>query len=247
MRPASRAPAVATALLVLAVAAHAATGAGTRAWAYAGFVAVGAAVVAGLDRLVAFTPAGLWAGTGLAVVHVLGGLVDLGGVRLYDAWVVEGVLRTDQAVHLAGTVVVTHLCRQALRRLAAPTTGAVALATVAALMACGVGALNELVEFALAGAPGAAIGDAANTGWDLAFNAAGALSVVTWVAVGEAAGVQKPRSAASRAAARRPSPSTSTSAPRRPVANSTSSPTGPRTVTSAAAPRAGRATAPPTR
>ncbi|MEY2397450.1 MAG: hypothetical protein QOJ00_624, partial [Actinomycetota bacterium] len=53
---------------------------------------------------------------------------------------------------------------------------------VAALMACGLGGLNELVEFLFGlGNPHLHAGGLENTGWDLAFNLVGAVIGAAWL------------------------------------------------------------------
>ena len=131
------------------------------------------------DRAAKFSRPMVAALTSVAILHLVGGLMTPIGhaPTFYETWIITGVLKFDQAVHAYGTAVLTVACAH----LAAGLLGdgvrrGVGLALVAALMACGFGALNELVEF-LFGLNNSNLhaGGMENTGWDLAFNLVGAV------------------------------------------------------------------------
>jgi uncharacterized membrane protein YjdF len=132
----------------------------------------------------------VWALTSVAIVHLIGGLMTPIGdaPTFYETWLIDGVLKFDQLAHAYGTFVLTIACaRLVVGLLGGPVRRGWGLAFVAALMACGLGALNELVEF-LFGLNNANLhaGGLENTGWDLAFNLAGAV-VGAWIVQNERA------------------------------------------------------------
>ena len=131
------------------------------------------------DRAARFSRPMVAALTSLVILHLVGGLMTPVGnaPTFYETWLVNGVLKFDQLVHLYGSVVLTFACWHLVVGLLgdAVPRGA-GLAFVAGLMACGLGALNELVEF-LFGLHNTNLhaGGLENTGWDLAFNLVGAI------------------------------------------------------------------------
>lgn len=181
-------PAALAALTIVAIVARGTVGADDRAWPYlvvfVVLVAVAAMAAAGgrLSRRVT------WALAVLGAVHVVCGLAVAPGevdVSLYEHWLVEGSLKIDQAVHALGTAILTVAAAQFLRpwfRDGASTHRP--RWCVAGLVALGLGALNEVFEFLMAlRVDNLRIGDASNTGWDLAFNLAGAAAVVLCAAL----------------------------------------------------------------
>ena len=125
----------------------------------------------------------LW---GLAVwglVHMLGGLMPVGDGVLYSVQLVPVVLRFDQAVHAFGFGVATVASWQALRVALDPDramTGG--LAILVFLMGMGIGAFNEVFEFAATRvSPDTNVGGYENTGWDLVANMTGAILATLWV------------------------------------------------------------------
>jgi len=131
------------------------------------------------DRAAKFSRRLVAALTSLAILHLVGGLMTPVGdaPTFYETWIVHGVLKFDQLVHAYGTAVLTVACaRLVLGLLGDGVRRGSGLAFVAALMACGLGAVNELVEF-LFGLHNAHLfaGGMENTGWDLAFNLLGAV------------------------------------------------------------------------
>lgn len=136
-------------------------------------------VTALADRAAHFSRPMVGALTSLAVLHLTGGLMTPVGnaPTFYETWIVHGVLKYDQVVHAYGTAVLTVACAHLVIGLLGPAvTRGWRLALVAALMACGLGGLNEMVEF-LFGLNNAHLfaGGMENTGWDLTFNLLGAV------------------------------------------------------------------------
>ena len=162
----------------------------------------GVAAVHGRVRL---SPALLWCLSVWGALHMAGGLVSVpaewpteGEFRvLYSWWIIPkafaepgesgGWLKYDQVVHAYGFGVATWLCWQGLSgavtqgtrdRVAAddslrPTPG---LMLIVAIAGMGLGALNEIVEFIATRITVTNVGGYVNTGWDLVYNAIGAIS-----------------------------------------------------------------------
>ena len=138
----------------------------------------------------------LWALAIWGGLHMAGGLVAVpeswpinGEIRvLYSWWIIPregggGWLKFDHLVHAYGFGVATFLCWQALRggaRSIRPTFGVMMLC---ALAACGLGAVNEIVEFAATLMMDTNVGGYVNTGWDLVANATGAAIAAILIAV----------------------------------------------------------------
>jgi hypothetical protein len=144
---------------------------------YVAVLVVLGALVLLVHRRVGLHPACVWGLALWGTLHMLGGLWVVGedvGV-LYNLWLVPGRLKYDQAVHAYGFGLCTWLCWQAVRgRLAdpRPTAGVLVLC---ALGGMGLGAFNEVVEFAaVLAVPETNVGGYENTAWDLVFNGAGA-------------------------------------------------------------------------
>lgn len=131
------------------------------------------AVVVRLDRAVGFSDLVAVGLTGWAVAHLAGGLVELEGGRvLYNA-VLAPHVRYDNVVHFVGFGVAGLAAWEALSRLG-PGPGPVAAGLAVWLFGMGVGALNEVVEFAVAlNVEESNVGGYLNTGRDLVANLLG--------------------------------------------------------------------------
>jgi hypothetical protein len=149
-----------------------------------------------VHRSIALTTATLWALSLWGLLHMAGGLVPVpeswpinGDIRvLYSLWLIPERLKYDQVVHAYGFGVATWVCWQGIRAAirhgggdAAPTQGLMVLAATAGM---GLGALNEVVEFAATLlVPDTNVGGYLNTGWDLVANAIGATAaaILIWL------------------------------------------------------------------
>lgn len=151
----------------------------------------------------------LWALSVWGLLHMAGGLVPVpmswpidGDIRvLYSWWIIPGPegstpgngtggwLKYDQLTHAYGFGIATWLCWQTLAGVVrrqnhehelAPTFGPM---VVAALSGMGLGALNELVEFAATRFAETNVGGYVNTGMDLFFNAIGCVVAATVISL----------------------------------------------------------------
>ena len=146
-----------------------------------------------------------------AVLHMAGGLVPVpaswpidGDVRvLYSWWILPGVdhdptdpmsgwLKYDQVVHFLGFFATAWTCWQGLsssvaadagrlRASVRPTLGRLVLVAAASL---GFSALNEVVEFIATLLGPSNVGGYVNTGLDLCFNTAGAVTAAVAIRLG---------------------------------------------------------------
>jgi uncharacterized membrane protein len=163
---------------------------------YIAIMALLVGLVAVVHRAIALTSAQLWALSVWGLAHMAGGLLPVpqswpidGEIRvLYSFWLVPGMLKYDHVVHAYGFGVATWVCwhgiRAALRARgadAAPTAG---LMILAASSGMGLGAANELVEFAATLlVPETNVGGYMNTGFDLVANACGAATAAVVIAL----------------------------------------------------------------
>ncbi|MDD5705584.1 MAG: DUF2238 domain-containing protein [Kiritimatiellae bacterium] len=154
---------------------------------YAGTLALLIFVIQRSDRAWRYPAAVKWCFLAWLALHMCGGFVHLGGTRLYDAiiWPLAGapyhILRYDQFVHAFCYFMIGGLLRTLTARLAAPGASKALLLTMTVLAALGVGALNEIVEFAAVACFSTdGVGDYFNNALDNVFNAVGALCALAW-------------------------------------------------------------------
>jgi len=147
-----------------------------------------------VHRSISLSKSLLWALSIWGLAHMAGGLVPLpaawpidGEIRvLYSLWLIPDRLKYDQLIHAYGFGVATWVCWHGIRAAirfrggnAVPTIG---LMVLAALSGMGLGALNELIEFAATLlVPETNVGGYFNTGWDLVANFIGAVSAATLI------------------------------------------------------------------
>jgi len=181
-------PVAAFTSLYLLVATAIALGRGNQEFVFYIVVMLLLMLVVGLvHRSIVLTSPVLWALSIWGLAHMTGGLMPLpeawpidGNIRvLYSLWLIPERLKYDQLVHAYGFGVATWVCWQgisaAIRRgggEAVPTFGLMVLAATSGM---GLGALNELIEFAATLlVPETNVGGYLNTGWDLVANFVGA-------------------------------------------------------------------------
>ena len=155
-----------------------------RVWAYVTVCLVVTALVATAHAAARFSTGLLGSLLVLGLLHLAGGLVPSPTGVLYDQWLLDGVLRYDQAVHAFGSVCATWASWQlAGAYLDLGRTPARAQALIACLGGLGKGAVNEVVEFLVGGAH---VGGYENTGWDLVFDLAGCVAMAAYLALSRA-------------------------------------------------------------
>ena len=134
------------------------------------------------DLYFGFEAAGLWMFNLWLLLHTLGGLASLDGVRFYDLILFDlvgapyHVLKYDQFVHFYCYVVMSVLMWSVVSKIAKENANTTVVCVVTILAASSIGALNEIVEFAavvLLGTDG--VGGYTNTAIDLVANLFGAI------------------------------------------------------------------------
>lgn len=105
------------------------------------------------DRSLHFSVRLLWGVNVWILLHILGGLLPVGDSVLYS-WVMidlvgppYSILKYDQLVHIYCYFIVSMLLWQVTLALHSDRSFAL-LATITVLATCGIGSLNEIVEFA---------------------------------------------------------------------------------------------------
>lgn len=186
-------PVAAFTLLYLLVAVGFAIGLGNQEFLFYIVIMIALIVLVWLvHRSVTLSTQLLWALSVWGLLHMAGGLMPVpaawpidGNIRvLYSLWLIPDLLKYDQVVHAYGFGVATWVCWHGIRSAivsrggrAAPTLGLMVLAATAGM---GLGAFNELIEFAttLLVAENN-VGGYVNTGWDLVANFVGAAAAAT--------------------------------------------------------------------
>jgi uncharacterized membrane protein YjdF len=102
-----------------------------------------------------------------------GGLIPFGEGVLYNAGLGDTVVHYDRVVHAFGFGVATIACWETLVAINPTVTLTPGTAVLVALMGMGVGAANEVVEFAASHLFASNVGGYENTGWDLVANLLG--------------------------------------------------------------------------
>ncbi|MEM2916287.1 MAG: DUF2238 domain-containing protein [Candidatus Woesearchaeota archaeon] len=117
----------------------------------------------------------------LGVMHILGGNLYINSTKLYDTWLIPRFLKYDNLVHAFGTAIATLVAYNILQPKTENGTHyrPFAFVLMLILIAMGIGALNEIVEFfavVFLGA-GRAVGDYFNNQLDLVYNLIGSIIV----------------------------------------------------------------------
>ena len=150
--------------------------------AYAVIVVVLGLVIAAIHLRVHLSRNVLYALAAWGLLHMAGGLIEFdAGDVLYNVDLGLGVVRYDRLVHAFGFGTASIACWQALRNRVGGEHSGTAAAVIAWLAGMGVGALNEVVEFAMSQATETNVGGFVNTGWDLIFNTLGTAVAALWI------------------------------------------------------------------
>ncbi len=117
----------------------------------------------------------------LGALHILGGSLHFNGTRLYDLWLIPGIFKYDNLVHAFGIAIATLVAYNILLPKMEDSTRwrPFAFSLMLVLIAMGIGALNEVVEFfavVFLGA-GKTVGDYFNNTVDLVYNLVGSIMV----------------------------------------------------------------------
>ena len=158
---------------------------------YVGVILVVMAWILIKQRSVQFDLAILWGLTIWGMMHLAGGNLSVSGDSLYSLELLPlmprlNILRYDQMVHTFGFGVATLVCYHLLKPYL--RTGIHRMRTLlmlVALMGCGIGAINEIIEFLVVQiVPETGVGGYENTMLDLIFNLLGGILAIVWIALG---------------------------------------------------------------
>ena len=142
---------------------------------YALFLAIAAFVVARLHARHGLSGFVLWGLCAWGFMHMMGGLIEIGGEVIYEHSLGPDQLRFDKFVHFFGFGFATLASYELLRVTFGRDEPARSVAIVAFLIGIGIGGINETIEFGITLLPGESnVGGFSNTGWDLVANALGA-------------------------------------------------------------------------
>lgn len=115
----------------------------------------------------------------LGILHIMGGVIIVNGMRLYDFYLVEPVLRYDFLVHSFGIFMATLVIYNLIHPYLMEKTNKdlIAFCFILVSSAMGVGALNEIIELFAVLYLNASneVGNYFNNAFDLVFNLIGAL------------------------------------------------------------------------
>jgi len=138
-------------------------------------------LVAEINDRVHFSQGVLWGLGAWGVLHLAGGLIPVGGGVLYNIDLHVPTLHYDRLVHAFGFGVATTAVWQAIQPHVRGGPTSRGIAVVAALGGMGVGALNEVAEFAFSHlSENSNVGGYQNTGWDLVYNTVGCTAAAAW-------------------------------------------------------------------
>ena len=151
-------------------------------------------VVCRLERRFGLGAGVLWGLSVWGLGHMAGGIIPLEGDRtLYNAVLGIDLLHFDRLVHAFGFGFATMACGRVLSSWLPDRTITPAAAVVVVLAGLGVGAVNEIVEFAATlTLPDTNVGGYVNTGWDLVFDLAGAMAAAWWLVRSSAPAAVRP-------------------------------------------------------
>lgn len=149
---------------------------------YAGVVVILAIWILAKQPTVRFGKLILWGLSLWGLLHMAGGNIRVGDSVLYNVQLIPAILRYDQLVHALGFGTATLVCHHVLTGFMIPNLRpSASLVILVAMMGCGVGAVNEIVEFiAVKAMPETNVGGYENTLWDLVFNLIGSSIAAIW-------------------------------------------------------------------
>jgi len=128
----------------------------------------------------------LWGLVVWAILHMCGGFVYLNGTRLYEIQLLNiitrpeyYILRYDQFVHMFGFGLTTFIAYEILKPYLNKKVNWVVVSALLMLIAIGVGAVNEIIEFiTVVIVPETGVGGFYNTSLDLVANGVGAFIAI---------------------------------------------------------------------
>ena len=152
---------------------------------YIGVIIFFLALILATNKRVDYPNGVLWGLTAWALLHMSGGGLYIGEVKVYEIILIPlsekyHIFRYDQFVHIVGFGVATLVMYYLIKPLLRPNLDRwVALSIVIVMAGLGVGALNEIVEFAATVLmPETGVGGYVNTSLDLVSDLIGAVLAI---------------------------------------------------------------------
>lgn len=138
------------------------------------------AIIIKTDKLYNYPTISIWLISIWVAIHSLGGSVYISGTRLFDIMLIKilgdpfFILKYDQIAHTFAFFTITIFCYYILKKYIKKNK---ALFITTILMSTGIGAIYEIIEFAMVVLfdVGKAVGGYYNTALDLVFNLTGAI------------------------------------------------------------------------
>ncbi len=143
-------------------------------------VGLGILVIAS-NRKIRYSPVSIWGLAIWAFLHMAGGSLKIGGIRMYDYMIITisqeySIFRMDQAIHIFGFCIATLVIYDILKNLIKKDAGMISFSIIIVMAGIGTGALNEVIEFlATIFMHSTGVGGYLNTSMDLVSNLIGAL------------------------------------------------------------------------
>jgi putative membrane protein len=157
---------------------------------YIGVIIFFLVLILGTNKKVEYPNSVLWGLTAWALLHMSGGGLYIGEIKLYEVMLVTlseeyHIFRYDQFVHIIGFGVATLVMYFLIKPLLRPELDRwTALSIVVVMAGLGVGALNEIVEFAATVLmPETGVGGYMNTSLDLVSDLVGAVVAIVIIRV----------------------------------------------------------------
>ncbi len=143
---------------------------------YAAVLLIGTVVVVAVHLRVGLSKLTIWGLVVFALGHVAGGMVPIGNGVLYEQWLLGRIVRYDNLQHAWGFGFVGRAVWESLRAQLHQSPAPRLSATVVIVLAgCGIGAVNEVVEYLLTKIlSDTNVGGYENTARDLVANLVGA-------------------------------------------------------------------------
>ncbi len=152
---------------------------------YTAMMVLSISLILFIHRRMHFYPIVLMSLSVIGLLHLLGGNLYLGSVRLYDYYFFPDIFRYDNFVHMLGSGVMVVLAHALLMPVLHKNfeRNRLYFILLLVIVGMGLGSINELVEFVavLVFDVGQQVGDYTNTLLDITFNTLGSFIMATFL------------------------------------------------------------------
>jgi uncharacterized membrane protein YjdF len=119
------------------------------------------------------------------LIHVLGGNLYIHGIRLYDTWLIENIVKYDNFVHFVTSFILVLAVYDMVKNYLHEKMhyNKIVLYLLMVFIVLGIGAINEIMELGavLFFNAGDRVGDYLNNAFDLVFNFLGSSVAMIWI------------------------------------------------------------------